>query len=496
MANTINIPKSHLIMGLCLPLAVMLGYLLAEPLDSATLGVVIFVLVILSVPVLMKWHHPLLILSWNAWVNTFFLPGNPGLWMITSFCSLLFGLLNRSVNPDNKFILLPSLVKPLVFLLMVVLATAFLTGGLAIRSMGAENYGGRGYFYIIAAVMGFLAFTSGRIPAKRANLYLAMFFLASFTPLIGILSQTFGSKAVYLSALFATDGLDAKPVVGPIDPITTHFGALSFLGNGLYAYLLARYGLRGVLDFSKPLRGIAFVAAALSCLACGYRGAIIVFAVTVLIMFFVEGLHRTHHLFIGAAATIIAAVCIVSFSTKLPPSVQRTVSFLPLEIDPVVQETATSSTDWRIEIWKLAVPEIPKYLIKGKGYAIDPGDLYMASFGSSVVGAALCGDYHNGLLTLIIPFGIFGVIAFVWFLVASFRYMIHFYRYGDPNLKTINTYLLVAFSVQLLTYLFIFGNFYTDLPHFIGLIGFSVSLNGLPERQAEEPIAADALEPA
>src|SRR5438270_9706560 len=106
MANTINIPKSHLIMGLCLPLAVLLGYFLAEPLDSASLGVVVFVLVILGVPLLMKWHHPMLILCWNAWMNPFFLPGSPGLWMIMAFASLLFGLLNRSVNPDKQFIII------------------------------------------------------------------------------------------------------------------------------------------------------------------------------------------------------------------------------------------------------------------------------------------------------------------------------------------------------------------------------------------------------
>ena len=48
MASSINIPKTHLIMGLCLPLAVLLGYFLAEPLDSASLAVVVFVLVILA----------------------------------------------------------------------------------------------------------------------------------------------------------------------------------------------------------------------------------------------------------------------------------------------------------------------------------------------------------------------------------------------------------------------------------------------------------------
>jgi len=496
MANTINIPKSHLIMGLCLPLAVLLGYQLAEPFDSATVGVVIFVLVILLVPIMMKWHHPLLILSWHAWFNSFFLPGNPSLWMITSFCSLVFALLNRSVNSGYKFIFIPSLVKPLIFLLMVVLATALMTGGLALRTMGADRYGGRGYFYIIAAVMGFFAFTSARIPLKHVNLYVAMFFLSSFTPIIGSLTQTLGGKATYVTALFALDSIDTGRVSSPMDPINTHIGSLSLLGNGLYAYLLARYGLRGVFDLSRPMRGIFFIAAALACLAGGYRGTIIMFAVTVFVMFFIERLHRTQYLFIGLLLALCLAVALVPFAKKLPPSMQRTISFLPVEIDPVVKETAISSSDWRIEIWKLVVPEIPKYLIKGKGYAIDPGDLYMASFGSSVLGAALCGDYHSGPLTLIIPFGIFGVIAFTWFVVSCYRYMLYQYRHGDPTLQTINTFLLVAFTVQLITYVFIYGNFYSDLPSFIGYIGFSVSLNGLPERHAEEPIVADALEPA
>ena len=37
MANAINIPKTHLIMGLSLPLAVLLGYFVAEPLELGSL---------------------------------------------------------------------------------------------------------------------------------------------------------------------------------------------------------------------------------------------------------------------------------------------------------------------------------------------------------------------------------------------------------------------------------------------------------------------------
>src|SRR6186997_1829434 len=116
MANTINVPRSHLIMGLCLPLAVLLGYFLAQPLESGSIAVVVLVLSLLSVPLFMKWHHPLLILSWNASANPLFLPGRPCLWMLMALISLFFAILSRSVNSNRRFIQVPSMTKPLMFM--------------------------------------------------------------------------------------------------------------------------------------------------------------------------------------------------------------------------------------------------------------------------------------------------------------------------------------------------------------------------------------------
>jgi len=44
---------------------------------------------------------------------------------------------------EIRFIFVPALVKPLLFLLAVVLATAFMTGGFGFRAMGAERYGAK-----------------------------------------------------------------------------------------------------------------------------------------------------------------------------------------------------------------------------------------------------------------------------------------------------------------------------------------------------------------
>src|SRR5436309_14676716 len=128
MANTFVVSRNHLIFGLCLPLAVLLGYLLAEPMDSSSLAVVVMVLAVVSVPVLMRWHHPLLILCWNATINPAFLPGRPYLWMVLAFVSLFFAVLNRAVSPGHQFIQVPALTCSLAFFAAVIVVTASLTG--------------------------------------------------------------------------------------------------------------------------------------------------------------------------------------------------------------------------------------------------------------------------------------------------------------------------------------------------------------------------------
>src|SRR5262249_19203035 len=141
---------------------------------------------------------------------------------------------------------------------------------------------------------------------------------------------------------------------------------------------------------------------------------------------------------------------------SMPLMVQRALSFLPaVRMDPVAREGAQGSTEWRVEMWKEALPQVPKYFIKGKGYVIDPSDLFMAEvaafhggFGIQAAGALVAGDYHNGPLSLLIPFGIFGLVGFMWLIVASLRLLYFHYRYGDPALHRINTFLLAAFVAK------------------------------------------------
>ena len=50
MASTFVVSRSQLIYALCLPLAVLIGYFLAEPLESGSIAIVVFVMSVLCLP--------------------------------------------------------------------------------------------------------------------------------------------------------------------------------------------------------------------------------------------------------------------------------------------------------------------------------------------------------------------------------------------------------------------------------------------------------------
>ena len=98
MFKELYLPRWLLVYGVCVPLALMLGYLLASPFSSRSILVVGLVLVALAFPMLLRWHHPLLIFTWNAYLIVYFLPGQPSLGYTMAVVSLGFAILNRMMR--------------------------------------------------------------------------------------------------------------------------------------------------------------------------------------------------------------------------------------------------------------------------------------------------------------------------------------------------------------------------------------------------------------
>lgn len=128
----------------------------------------------------------------------------------------------------------------------------------------------------------------------------------------------------------------------------------------------------------------------------------------------------------------------------------------------------------------------------GKGFAYNGTDYYLTTEAvrrgvSYPVDEAtlICGSYHQGILTLLIPFGIWGLLLFGWFCWSALGVLIRNYRYGSESLRLINVFLLSMFICRLVFFIFLYGQFELDIPMFVGLIGLSISLNGVGKRGNE-----------
>jgi hypothetical protein len=498
MNNAAALLRSLIVYAVCVPLAITIGYLLTNPMDYSSMGLFSIMGLLLISPLLLRWHYPLLVLSWTMGISLFFIQGAPGLWLVMVVLSLGISLLERALDSQMHFIRVPQLTWPLLCLTAVALITAEFRGGIGLRSLGSEIYGGKKYVFLIIGILSYFALTSRRIPLERAGLYVALFFLGGVTGVIGDLFALMPSWSHFVFWFFPPNLNSATAFeIG-----TTRLVGFAFAGNQIYYFLMVRYGIRGIFLSGKPWRLFFFFLSVAMVFLGGFRSQLFMVMAIFAVQFFMERLHRTSLLPVFAWVGIMVMVVIVPFASRLPSTFQRALTFLPLNLDTAVRADAQATSDWRFKMWQALLPQVPRYLLLGKGMAISPEDYNEVMAPGSVLGSgagtfdpsqtplALSYDYHNGPLSVLIPFGIWGAIVFIWFLAAGFRVLHCNFKYGDPALRTINTFFFVYFVMHAIQFMFFVGALAYDITTFGGIFGLSVALNGGVCQPAPQPVPA------
>jgi hypothetical protein len=474
--------RSLAVYAVCALLAIIIGVLMTNPLTYSSLGFVGVVCAVLFIPLFLRWHHPLMIIAWNTPIYMFFIKGDPTLCLVMITISLTISLTERALN-QRHFIKVPQITWPLCFLIGVVLITAKLTGGLGLKAFGSEVYGGKKYIFLVVAILGYFALIARPIPQEKAKWYVGLFFLG------GVLSCIMDFYPVMPGFM--------QPIFWLIPPFpydpngiqvgTTRLEGTAWGATGVIGFLIAVYGLRGIFLSGKLWRPAVFFLSLFLIFFGGFRSALITVGATIILQFFLEGLHRTKLMPFVVAFTLAFAAAAIPLASRLPFTFQRTLAFFPeslIHLSSDARLAAEGSSQWRIDMWKGLMPTIPKYLLVGKGYAISMDDFAAmgtdSAFHSADAGQqalALSGDYHNGPLSIIIPFGIWGTIAFLWFTGASLRVMYRNFRYSDPALATVNAFLFTTYVVAMLSFYFIVGGLADGMAAFMGMLGMSIAIN-------------------
>jgi hypothetical protein len=484
MSNSLLL-RSLIMYGACILIAIFVGYHVSSWDSFMSFGTLITVLLLMLVPFLLKWHHFWLILSWNTYAMVFFLPGRPSFMLALATISLTVSLIEHGIKQEAPFIHVRILFWPIVFLTSVVLVTAKLTGGIGLQIAGSSNVGGKAYIYALGGVVGYFALTAQRIPREKVIRYSTAFFLSPATNLISDLSLFFGPSAVYyIFLIFPSNGtLEPSAAFGASTGLIERMPGIAGGCSAVVYTMAARYGLKGIFDAGRIWRAPVFLMLFGVSLLGGYRGTLVTFVLTCTLLFWLEGLYRSRLMPIFFCGIALMGVLVFPLAEHLPLSIQRTLSVVPfMKLSDAAAGSAKASSEWRVGMWKEVIPQIPRYLILGKGYSINAEELEKISTPTvgdeSIAGAELAGDYHNGPLSVIIPFGLGGVIGFVWLVGAGMKVLYRNYKYGDPAFRQINTFLLATYAARAIYFVAVFGAFTGDLTNFLGLLGMSVAING------------------
>ena len=499
-----------IVYAIIIPAAIFVGCLLTNPLDYGTLGFLGIILALMLSPIFIKWHYPIMIFGMACPMTCFFLIGHPPLAQVVVLLSLGIAIVERTLNSDRRFISEPVVAWPLIFIAVVTFLTAELTGGIHLHALGgnsADDYagGGKKYIAVFIGVATYFALTSRVIPREKWKWYLMLYLLPAIFGVISDLYFYLPSPLNYINLLF--------PPISSADPgesfDSIRFRATAFAASAVPVYLLARYGLRGIFLERKLWRPIVFFAFMALSLLGGFRNIFGYYGLMMILMFFLERLHRTRLmpalLLLGVVGSLVLAI----FSDKLPYTIQRSMCFLPLKWRADALLDAEGSSEWRYRIWRDTWPKVPEYLLLGKGYGLSQEDYQnigqgtFTRFQASHIDAsdeslAISMDYHSGPLSTLMPFGIWGGIGMVWLMVAVLFVTYRNYRYGFPELQTFNAYLLAQCISSIVIFLFVFGAFQNDVGNFAKIAGFSIAMNwGVAKRPSRvaNPAANKPVKP-
>lgn len=484
-----------------IPIAVIVGFSVADPSTPTSLVTLAMVLGLGLAPLILRYYHESLIAAWNSALVVFFLPGRPTLALALVALTLLMAVVNRAMIRQPITLPAKSIAAPLIVLAGVIVVTAWLTGGIAGRAFGGETWGARRYAGAFFGIVGFFAIISRQIPFERSQIAGALFLLSAVTSALSDLAYAMGWDWPFL--ILSTD-------VALLQAISEYIGSFVRLTGVCWAawavlnFLMMRYGISGLLDLSRPWRMFFAMAAFAGTMLGGYRSYIVLSALLFTLLFFLEGLHRTKVLAIAIGLTGLLVAALLPNIRSMPLAIQRSLSILPLlDVDPVARHDASGTLDWRLDMWKAVMPEVPRYLWLGKGFGYSGTDYYLTQeahrrglIRASYEDTIISGNYHNGFLTLIVPFGVWGLGAFLWFCAASFRALVRNYRYGDPRLRVFNRFLLASYITRFVFYFTVYGQFDLDMASFTGLVGLSIALNGGIRAPAPEAVKAEATLPA
>jgi hypothetical protein len=97
-ANVAAALRSFVVYAACAVVAIIIGVLMTNPMTYSSLGFMAVLCAVLLIPILMKWHRQLMLISWFMPVMMFFIKGDPNLFLVMITLSLTATIVERAMG--------------------------------------------------------------------------------------------------------------------------------------------------------------------------------------------------------------------------------------------------------------------------------------------------------------------------------------------------------------------------------------------------------------
>jgi hypothetical protein len=361
---------------------------------------------------------------------------------------------------------------------------------------GSARVGGKPYIDLILGCFTYLMLSRFRItPEISAKIPKWVLFVAAFgmfAGAVGLFFPSVGMKLMPIYSDFAPGDISDPGSQEAVQAGETRLGFLLDMGVQLIRYTVSKINPTQLLEPKYLSEFLLYMTGIIMIMLSGFRSAI----TNSFMLTFLSAVIRDR--VVGAAKIIFIVVLIAVLgvslsytSFKLPFTFQRTLSFLPGNWDQEAVEDAKDSSEWRYEMWQMALTS-DRYIHNKmfgdgfgflredfeRGVAIMYGQEHLSDSEARQEMFLLDGDYHSGPVGAIRFVGYVGLALLLPLLYLSITYAFRLIHRAEGSPYQLCVFFFALPSILFpFTFLFIFGDYRTGIVNLLFNIGVMKMLN-------------------
>ena len=425
-------------------------------------------------------------------------PGSPSPWWLATIAvALMFTIRFLSRKHDFQFRF--TWLEFAILLQVIAVAQAFIRNPAGLSILGGDTVGGKPYISFAMATVAYLMLSVVNTELKIVKIVIMFVIGASFLD-GGLLLASVYAPALAAAVLPIYSGVSFTAAVSGttvVDTESYRLDGAQVIGSQMGIATLTLFRPLTTINPFYPLRFLMIVSCLSLVLLSGFRSVLGVLVIYGVVSYLIR--KKMADVLIGAMIAFIGlTVLVVSDSAqKLPFGAQRILYVLPINVSDQARQDAEQSSDWRFEMWRLALTT-DRYInnkLLGDGFnfrrdelaaqlAISFGDTRMASNVDSIDNFMSKGSYHGFHVEAIRMTGALGllcaVIALIIFLKYAWRQIKHFR--GRPEWGFV-LFICIPFLIHPFYLLLIFGAYRTGFPDILVAAGMIKVLDNIRVRE-------------